>query len=341
MQENSPFPEYGYGEDAKSPAAVSEDNFSSENVSTAPASDDEFVIRTFGLTKTYNGRKVVDNVSLSVKRGAIYGFIGNNGAGKSTIIRMLTGLAVPTDGKIELFGKTDERSLNEARRKTGAIVEVPSLYPTMTADENLTCRGLLLGKKCDHAKLLGFVGLNGTGKKKVKDFSLGMKQRLAIAVAIYGEPELLILDEPINGLDPAGIYEVRELLRDVNTRLGTTVFISSHILGELSKIASNYGIIKDGQLVKEMSADEVRAQCRSYIRLVVDDAGKAIEVLDEELGIRKLERFENNTIRIYERLNDLPVINQTLNKRDVLVLSSEVGGDDAEDYFVKLMGGVL
>lgn len=347
MDEEKVFPEFESEPQASCATATStEENVNkaeSAPQSFAPADfgtgAGEYAIRTYDLTKAYAGRTVVNHVSLNVKRGEVYGFIGNNGAGKSTVIRMLTGLAVPTSGSFEIFGQCSQRGISEGMKKTGAIIEVPSLYLNMTARENLKCRGLLLGKKDDENKILQRIGLQNVDKKRVKDFSLGMKQRLAIGMAIYGDPQLLILDEPINGLDPAGIFEVRELLRDLNTHLGTTVFVSSHILGELAKVATAYGVIANGNLVREMTNEEVKSVCRTFIRIVVDDAGKAIEVLDEEMSIRNVERFENNVIRIYEHLDDLPRINQSLNKHDVLVLSSEVAGDDTEEFFVKLMGG--
>lgn len=313
--------------------------FETDTPEVAPkAASGEFVIRTFGLNKLYGGRAALSDVNVNVRRGDIYGFIGNNGAGKSTLIRIITGLAAPSSGKIELFGDSTPAGLIQARRKIGAVIEVPSLYNNMTARENLVMRLLLLGVKPDYNKLLDTVGLPAVGKKPVKNYSLGMKQRLGIAMAIMGEPELLVLDEPINGLDPAGIYEVREIFSDLNKRLGTTLFISSHILGELAKIATAYGIIAQGRLVKELTADSLREMSTQSARIIVDDIEKAQAVL-AELGITRYKIGPNNAIFVSERTSELPYINQALNKNGVLVLQSELITADLESYFMRLMGG--
>ncbi|WP_049727628.1 ABC transporter ATP-binding protein [Dorea sp. D27] len=219
------------------------------------------ILRTNHVTKRYGSRPVVSDLSMTIHRGDIYGFIGKNGAGKTTLIRMITGLAAPSDGNMLLFGKPD---LLEGRRKIGTVIESPAFYPGMTAQENLIAQCRLQGEDPAQAdEILALVGLDDTGRKKAKNFSLGMRQRLAIAIALIGSPELLILDEPTNGLDPEGIKEIRELILKLNKERDITVLISSHILGELSKFATRYGIIHQGRLIEEFTEDELWERCRT------------------------------------------------------------------------------
>jgi len=215
-----------------------------------------YVLQTRKLAKEYGGKKVVDNISIEVRKGEIYGFIGENGAGKTTLMRMICGLASPSEGSITLFGSSD---LVSQRHRIGCTIENPALYPAMTAMENLETQRILLGVKDKNvsAKLLDTVNLGSAGKKKAKDFSLGMKQRLMIALALLGDPEFLVLDEPINGLDPIGIRKMRDLFLALNKERGITILISSHILGELEKIATRYGIISGGKMVNEFKAEEL------------------------------------------------------------------------------------
>ena len=214
------------------------------------------IVQITDLTKTFKKQKAVDNVTINVNKGDIYGFIGENGAGKTTIMKMITGLHSPTSGEIKLFGNTD---LKQGRRKIGATIENPALYLHMTAYENMEVQRLMLGiedkEKC--TEILQLAGMSDTGNKKAKNFSLGMKQRLMIALALLGDPELLILDEPTNGLDPMGIKEMRDFLQELNQKRGITIFISSHILGELQKITTRYGIITKGVMLAEFDAHEL------------------------------------------------------------------------------------
>lgn len=220
------------------------------------------ILRTNHITKRYSHRPVVSDLSMTIHKGDIYGFIGKNGAGKTTLIRMITGLAKPSDGNILLFGKPD---LLEGRARIGTVIESPAFYPGMTARENLIaqCRLLGINDLAQVDDILELVGLDDTGKKKARNFSLGMRQRLAIALALIGNPELLILDEPTNGLDPEGIKEIRELILRLNKERKITVLISSHILGELSKFATRYGIIHQGKLIEEFTEEELWERCRS------------------------------------------------------------------------------
>ena len=244
----------------------------------------ELILKTYNLTKKYGNQIVVDNVNMTIKKGDIYGFIGQNGAGKTTLIRLITGLIHKSNGEIELFGGSGEKALNEARTMIGSLIETPSFYGNMTARENLEVSRLVRdipGKNCID-EVLNLVGLNDVEKKKVKNFSLGMRQRLGIANALMGNPKLLILDEPINGLDPMGIVEIRELLKKINKEKDMTILISSHILSELSELATTYGIISKGRLIEEITANELNEKCRQYIDLIVDDTAKAVAWLERE-----------------------------------------------------------
>ena len=286
----------------------------------------EAVLKTYNLCKKYKDQMAVDNVSMTIRKGDIYGFIGQNGAGKTTLIRMITGLAHRTSGEIELFGGS---------------VESPAFYKNMTARENLEVSRLVRnipGKECID-EVLNLVGLKDTGKKKVKDFSLGMRQRLGIANALLGNPKLLILDEPINGLDPMGIIEIRELLKKINKEKDITILISSHILGELSEMATTYGIIANGKLIEEISSSELSQKCRQYIDIKVDDAKKAVILLECQFGITDYEVLENNKIKIFSHLNETGAINMQLSKGGVVVEKIDIKGEKLEEYFMDRVGG--
>lgn len=223
----------------------------------------EIAVATHGITKIYGGVRRVDDVSISVRKGEVYGLIGKNGAGKTTLIRMILGIASPSSGTVELNGESTPRALSEERRKIGALIEQPAFYPRMTAAENLSVYARATGlNKVDVKALLSLVGLEDAGKKTARNFSLGMKQRLAIAMALAGDPEILFLDEPVNGLDPTGILQVRELIRRLNEERGTTVVISSHLLGELGRVATAYGVMREGRLVSEVRGEELFALAR-------------------------------------------------------------------------------
>ena len=270
----------------------------------------DYVLRTEGVSKQYGKHKVVDNVSMHVRKGDIYGFIGKNGAGKTTFMRMVSGLAAPAEGTIELFGSQE---LEQQRVRIGSLIEKPGAFGNMTARENMEVvrRKLGITEKTAIDGILEFVHLSQTGKKKVKHFSMGMKQRLGIAIALFSNPDFLILDEPINGLDPAGIKEVRDLLLKLNQERQITILISSHILGELSKIATRYGIIKDGALVEEFDAQELEVRCKRCQKVVVDDTGRAAAIL-EGCNITSYDVPEPGVLRIFENLEEPWKINQEL-----------------------------
>lgn len=300
----------------------------------------EYLLSTNGLTKRYGHKNAVDHVNLHIRQGAIYGLIGRNGAGKTTILRMIAGLASPTEGEISLFGETGKKALYMTSR-IGTLIEAPGLYPNMSAAENLKLKCLALGvrKKGYIKELLDAVGLSGVGRKRVRNFSLGMKQRLGIALALVGDPDLLVLDEPINGLDPQGIVEIRETLSRLNRDRNITLMISSHILQELSKIATDYGIIHNGVLLQELTQEELLARCSERIELKTDDTRRACVVL-EEMGIRDYKVIDAGTIQIFERLNDGGEITMKLAENGVKTMGITVKNEALEDYYLNLTGGV-
>ncbi|BCZ44624.1 bacitracin ABC transporter ATP-binding protein [Clostridium gelidum] len=300
----------------------------------------EYVIKASNITKIYKKHKVLDDLSINIKKGDIYGFVGKNGAGKTTMIRVLTGLVIQNEGQVELFGCSEEKDIIKERSRIGALIEAPALYLNMTAKENLELikiqRGIP-GTKCID-ETLRLVGLRDIKKKKTKNFSLGMKQRLGIAMALLSDPELLILDEPINGLDPIGIKEIRELLIKLNKERGTTIFISSHILSELTQICNRYGFINDGKLIEEITAGEFSDKCRSYLHLKISDSSDVSIILENELGIKDYEVFPDNILRVYDEF-DGEKITLALAKHNIGVKEVMQMGESLEDYFTKLVGG--
>ncbi|AEY67425.1 ATP-binding cassette domain-containing protein [Clostridium sp. BNL1100] len=301
----------------------------------------EYIMQTFGLTKKYGEIISVSNLNMKIKKGDIYGFIGRNGAGKTTTIRMITGLVTPTSGEIELFAHKSGKIINAGLPRIGSIIEHPALYTDFTAYENMELRGKLLGipdKKVIHS-ILETVELSEVGKKKVKNFSLGMRQRLGLALALLGNPDFLILDEPINGLDPEGIVEMRKLLKRLNEEQGITILISSHILGELSKLATRYGVINNGTLVEEFTAKELELKCRRYLRLKVSDSSMASFILEDIFKTTNYEVQPDNIIKLYDLIDMSGEICLELAKSNVKIYSIESKGNDLEDYFMKLMGG--
>lgn len=296
------------------------------------------ILNTKNLTKTYKKKNAVSNLNMSINKGDIYGFIGKNGAGKTTTIKMIVGLAAPTSGEITLF---ESKSLNQGRRKIGTVIEAPAFVPNLTARQNMLIQWKLLGNKNPAIidEMLNLVGLDYVGKKKVKNFSLGMKQRLGIAMTLMGEPEFLVLDEPTNGLDPKGIVEVRELLQKLNEERGLTILISSHILSELAKLATRIGIIDDGVLLEEFSIDELDERCKSKLVVLVDNTEKAKDILAEQLNLNDYKVIDTNTIEIYDKGVDSGTINTTLAKNDIVVNSISTSHADLEEYFLNVIKG--
>ena len=294
----------------------------------------ELILQTHELKKVYGKQVAVDGIDLKVERGAIYGLIGKNGAGKTTTLKMIGGLAKPTGGSFSLFGKTG-RELADVRGRVSCLIEEPGLYGSMTAFDNLKAKCLGYGVKGDAYinELLERVGLANVGKKKARNFSLGMKQRLGIAMAMVGEPDLLVLDEPINGLDPEGIVEIRDMLTQFSKEKGVTILISSHILEELSKVATHYGIMSKGRLVEQLTAEELAERCSLRIEAVVDRPELAGTVLDR-LGITNYKVVDKETINISERLEDVAMINRELNEAGVMVSRIMVNNESLESFFL-------
>lgn len=299
----------------------------------------DHILTTDNITKRYGGHGAVKSVNINIRQGDIYGLIGRNGAGKTTLLKMISGLAKPTSGGFSIFGRTG-RDAELYMSRIGTLIESPGLYPNMTARENMRLKSLAMGvrKKGTEEELLKIVGLENTGRKKVKAFSLGMKQRLGIALALIGEPDIVILDEPINGLDPQGIAEIRDTLFRLNKERNITFIISSHILEELSKIATKYGIINDGMLLREMTREELLAECSERIELRTDDTARACTVL-EAMGISKYKVADADTIQIFERLDDGGDITMALAENGVKTVGISIKNEALEDYFLNLTGG--
>lgn len=299
----------------------------------------EYLLTTEKLSKQYGRQKAVDCVSLHVRKGEIYGLIGRNGAGKTTLLRMLSGLAAVSEGEISLFGKSAKEA-GVLRERIGALIENPGVYANMSAYENLKIKCIAMGVrgKGEIEKVLRIVGLEDTGKKHVKNFSLGMKQRLGIALALIGSPDLVILDEPINGLDPQGIAEMREVLELLNREHGITFIISSHILEELSKIATKYGIIHKGALLQELTREELLERCGEYIELQTPDTERACTVI-EEIGITRYKVVDAGIIQIYERLQESSGIVLRLAEHGIQIKGITVKNEALEDYYLNLTGG--
>ncbi|MDE6108243.1 MAG: ABC transporter ATP-binding protein [Oscillospiraceae bacterium] len=302
----------------------------------------ENVLVTRGLTKRYGNATVVDHADITIKKGDIYGLVGRNGAGKTTIIRMVAAQTVASEGEVELFGATNPAALGQARSHIGAMVEIPSFYPYLTARENLEYyrrqRGIAGAHVVEDA--LEQVNLADTGKKKFKTFSLGMKQRLGLALALMNRPDLLLLDEPINGLDPEGIVEFRNLLLELNRQYQTTILISSHILSELQNLATSYGFIDKGHMLEQVTAAELAEKCRDCLELKVDDAPRAAALMERELGLRDFEVLPGGAIRLYEGLESPQRVTNLLVAQGINLYGMEHRGANLEDYFLNLIGGV-
>ncbi|GGF73599.1 bacitracin ABC transporter ATP-binding protein [Paenibacillus albidus] len=299
------------------------------------------ILQTRNLTKIYQGKEAVNNVNMNIRQGEIYGFLGPNGAGKTTVMRMITNLVKPTSGEIEFFGEIMTPRSYEMLKRMGCIIEYPVFYDRLTAKENLTLHGEYMGyydrQAIDDA--LKLVKLTGIDNKPVKQFSLGMKQRLGIARAVMTKPELLILDEPINGLDPVGIKELREIFRMLSHEYGMTLLISSHILGEIEQIADTIGVIRDGLLVEEVAMDSIRGQNTEYIELVTSESNRALYVLEHKLKLTNFKLVDPRTIRIYDEGLSQRDLNKTLVMEDIELESLSKKNHTLEEHFLNLIGG--
>ena len=299
----------------------------------------EFVFKSENLCKKYGGFTALKDLNMEIPKGAIYGFVGKNGAGKTTLIRCLCGLQKPTAGSYELMGISwEDKNIIKSRQKMGAVVEAPAIYKDMTARDNLIQQCLLLGLpdfKCVD-ELLKLVGLSDTGKKKAGKFSLGMRQRLGIAIALCGDPDFIILDEPTNGLDPQGIIEIRELILKLNHERGITFLISSHILDELARMATHYGFIDKGHLVRQMSSEELQKECRKSVRMKVDDTVILAKVLEEK-GI-EYKILDSNTADVYAELV-FSEIAKECDKAGCTIINMEEHDESLEAFYLSLLGG--
>lgn len=299
-------------------------------------------VETNGLTKKYGNFTAVDHVNMHIPAGSIYGFVGENGSGKTTIMRMLTGLAEPSEGSFTVFGVGNkDPKIYETRKKTAAIVETTSLVPTMNARDNLIFQELYLGVKLteeERNELLKKVHLEGVGKRKVRNFSLGMRQRLGIALALVNHPTFMLLDEPMNGLDPQGIAELRDLLVELNKTEGITVLISSHILSELEKIATHYGFISHGRLLEELTVESLLEKGRKSLRIHVDDGAKAEQLL-REMGLNDLKIVGENDITIFDEGADISEVIAKLYGSGIKVLAANSNEESVEDYYLNLIKG--
>lgn len=301
----------------------------------------EIVLSTKNLTKKYKNLTALDHVNMQLKQGDIYGLVGKNGAGKTTLLRLITGQAFATDGDITLFGAGSDRELNHQRKRIGAIIESPTFYSYLSASQNLEYyriqRGIP-GKHCVE-ETLKEVGLSDVGNKPFKSFSLGMKQRLGLALALMNQPELLLLDEPINGLDPFGIVEVRNLLLKLNREKNITILVSSHILTELTNLVTSYGFINNGSMIKQLTCDELAKECKKYIELKVDKVEDMTALLETELRCRDYMVTPDYAIHIYEYLDQPSVISELAVKHQIKLNSISVKDINLEKYFIQLVGG--
>ena len=299
----------------------------------------DYVVQTDGLSKQYRRFKALDGLNMHIPKGAIYGFVGKNGAGKTTLVRLLCGLQEPTAGGYTLYGrKHTDREIGRSRRRMGAVVETPSVYMDLTARENLEEQYRILGLPSLDGiqELLELVGLANTGRKKAKHFSLGMRQRLGIAVALCGDPDSLVLDEPANGLDPEGIIEIRELILKLNRERQITVLISSHILDELARLATHYGFIDHGQIVTEISAAELEAACRKCARIEVSDTKALSRVLDQ-MGL-EYTMLSDDQADIFGAVN-VTELTLALARENCTVKAIREHDESLENFYMNLVGG--
>ena len=299
----------------------------------------EYILEAKNIEKKYGHFKALDNLNMHIPKGAIYGLIGKNGAGKTTLIRLLCGLQRPTSGEYTLYGTlNNSRKIAEERKRVGGIVETPSICLDMTAEDNLKEQYKIIGLPSydNLQEILELVRLNNTGKKTAKHFSLGMKQRLGLAISLVGNPDLLILDEPINGLDPEGIIEIRELILRLNKEKGITFLISSHYLDELSKIATLYGIIDKGKIIKEIDKDELEQNFRTRTQINVSNLKECVKYLEEKNFTYKV--ISDSIVDIYEKINVSELV-IALSKRNCIVNDYQEKGESLENYYLNLIGG--
>ncbi len=300
-----------------------------------------YILKTNHLTKVFEGKEVVSSVNMNVQKGEIYGFLGPNGAGKTTVMKMITNLIKPTNGEIEIFGERLTDQSFEVLKRIGSIIEYPIFYDKLTARETLQLHCDYMGyyNQKEIEQVLDMVSLVNTGNKRVKEFSLGMKQRLGIARAIITKPELLILDEPINGLDPQGIKEMRDLFRMLSKEYGITIIVSSHILGEIEQLADTIGVINNGKLIQEISLEQLTRSQTDYIELIVEDIQKTSFLLSEKLLLVNFKLVDDHCIRIYDSTLTPQMISKVLYEHDIEIEAISKKTSTLEEYFLKLVNG--
>lgn len=300
---------------------------------------EDTILKTSNLTKTYYRSAGVKDINMTLRKGDIYGFIGKNGAGKTTLLRLITSLIIPTNGSLELFGSGSEQDLIFARKRIGSMIETPAFFPKMTARGNLEYYRIQrnIDDENEIERVLKLVKLDNTGSKKFSQFSLGMKQRLGLALAIMGDPEFLILDEPINGLDPTGMIEFREIIEKLNKENGITILISSHILSELSQIATRYGIIHNGQILKEFTREELHRDIQGYISMKVSDAEEAGNIIQSNIDSVQFEVYSKEEIRLFNSYDDSSKVIELLSLNGIKIFSSNEMKKNLEDYFISII----
>ncbi|EAD6110326.1 ABC transporter ATP-binding protein [Listeria monocytogenes] len=301
-----------------------------------------YIIETKNLTKQYGEQKSVANLSIHVRKGSIYGLLGRNGAGKTTTMKMLLGLTKPTLGEAKIFNQDIKNDMKSILPRVGSLIESPGFYPNLTGTENLKIFARLRGVPNQEAvrNVLDLVGLPYNDKKLFSQYSLGMKQRLAIALTLMHDPEVIILDEPINGLDPIGIAEIRSFIRDLCDKQGKTILISSHILSEIEQLADDIGIINNGELLEEGSLEELKQKNNKYIHFIVSDTSEAALILENDFQISDFQIIDNRQLKIYDTSLSVATINRTFILRDLEVSEARLQEDTLEDYFKRVTGGV-
>ncbi len=302
----------------------------------------ESIVQATNLTKSYKNCVALHDVSISINRGEVFGLVGANGAGKTTFLKVIAGQVFHDSGEFRLFGKCEQREVEAARRRTGVIIEAPAFYPQMSVEANMKYyriqKGIPGEKRVE--EILKLVGLWEHRKKKGKALSLGMKQRLGLAIALLGEPELLLLDEPINGLDPSGIIEIRQLLRRLNEEKNITIIISSHILSELEQLATGYGFLNKGELIEKITAKALLEKCEDYLDIVVTDVEKYTMLLEKLLQHKSYKVLEDKTVRILEMNRSVEDYSAIASANSIGIKQMKLGHSGLEEYYMSLTGGV-
>ena len=302
---------------------------------------EQMIIDVKDLTKQYKKQVVVNKANFQIKKGSIVGLIGPNGAGKTTIMKMLGGLVIPSSGTRSIFGDSSEKSWAKARERMSFMIEIPYANQDLTAQQNLEKQRIQKGlpDKNRINEVLDLVGLSEVGNKKFKQFSLGMKQRFGLANALLAKPEIMVLDEPINGLDPEGIVEIRELLMKINQQDNVTIMISSHILSELSLMCDDYLFIRKGNIVKHLTNSQLQDECRNYLHIHTDNDELALAILQEKLQITNFDVRKDGSITLYEYVENVAPVSRTLFENGVLPLELSTGGESLEEYYMSIVGG--